>query len=155
MRKLPPIEKIPEAYSAIAAGRIKMFKNTAEVCSSDYSKKYTVIWNDRVYSSNDNGTYWQGYAGYPILAVLMLQDILPLNKKIAECFKDVNWTALNKKHQKQYDKALDEILDRLNKKDVDTKKIIREINMVYEKLEVLDITTKRSKNKVIYMENVK
>ena len=71
MNKLPPIEKIYEAYSAIADNRIALHENYAAVLSSDKSKEYTVGWNGNVYTSDDNATYWQGYAGYPVIAVLM------------------------------------------------------------------------------------
>ena len=36
--KMPPIEKIHEAYSAIADGRITMRESEADVVSSDLSK---------------------------------------------------------------------------------------------------------------------
>lgn len=71
MNKLPPIEKIPEAYSAIADHRIEMSENSAVVDSSDKTKRYTVTWNDDLYTSNDNASIWQGYAGYPMIAVLI------------------------------------------------------------------------------------
>ena len=63
MQKLPPIEKIYEAYSAIVDGRIALFENYATVLSSNREKEYTVTWENDVYSANDNATYWQGYAG--------------------------------------------------------------------------------------------
>ena len=59
MSKLPPIEKIPEAYSAIADGRVTIQGDQAIVYSSDRTKSYTVNWSDGVYSSNDNALYWQ------------------------------------------------------------------------------------------------
>ena len=74
--KVPPIEKIHEAYSAIADERVALKENEAEVKSSDLSKKYLVTWKDDTYSSNDNASYWQGYIGYPVIAVLMLQGKL-------------------------------------------------------------------------------
>ena len=54
--KLPPIEKIPEAYGAIADGRVSMKNSSAEVVSSDGSKTYHVRWADGFYSSDDNGS---------------------------------------------------------------------------------------------------
>lgn len=48
MKKLPPIEKIHEAYSAIADDRVKMLENKAEVESSDYQKKYLVTWENNI-----------------------------------------------------------------------------------------------------------
>lgn len=87
MLKLPPIEKIPEAYSAIADNRVVMSEHSALVDSSDYTKRYTVTWDEDVYTANDNASIWQGYAGYPMIAVLMLQGKLSLNIHIAYILK--------------------------------------------------------------------
>ena len=43
MEKLPPIEKIYEAYSALADNRIHMEETSAKVVSSDGAKSYKVI----------------------------------------------------------------------------------------------------------------
>lgn len=144
MIKLPPIEKIPEAYSAIADNRIIMSENSALVDSSDHSKRYTVTWNDNLYTSNDNASIWQGYAGYPMIAVLMLQGKLPLDRTIVSYFKDINWKALNTKYKSKYDKAVAEVLDSLKEKGIDTEEIKSEINNVYESIRMLNIPTKRS-----------
>lgn len=88
---MPPIEKVYEAYSAIADERIIMHDTYALVKSSDGKKTYEVDWKDNVYSSSDNATYWQGYPGYPVLAVLMLQGKLPYHKENAEKMKNVPW----------------------------------------------------------------
>ena len=82
MEKLPPIEKIPEAYTAIIDNRVEMFDNYAIVKSSTLEKEYLIKWNDNLYYSNDNSTYWQNYLGYPVISVLMLQGKLSLNKDI-------------------------------------------------------------------------
>ncbi|MCD8030906.1 MAG: hypothetical protein LUF85_08845 [Bacteroides sp.] len=121
-----------------------MLENSAFVDSSDKAKRYTVTWKDDFYTSNDNASIWQGYAGYPMIAVLMLQDILPLDRRIASHFKGINWKALNKKHKNKYDKAVAEILDSLKQQGVDTDAIQTEINKVYESIRTLDISTKRS-----------
>lgn len=144
MIKLPPIEKIPEAYSAIADNRIVMSENSAFVNSSDHTKRYTVTWNDNLYASNDNASIWQGYAGYPMIAVLMLQGRLPLNNDIASYFKGINWKALNTKYKNKYDQAVAEIFDSFQEKGIDTNLINTEINRVYESIRTLDISTKRS-----------
>ncbi|MCD8166090.1 MAG: hypothetical protein LUE93_08160 [Bacteroides sp.] len=149
MNKLPPIEKIPEAYSAIADNRIELSENSAFVDSSDKAKRYTVTWKDDLYTSNDNGSIWQGYAGYPMIAVLMLQDRLPLDRRIASYFKGINWKALNTKHKNKYDKAVAEILDSLKEQGVETNAIQTEINKVYESIRTLDISTRRSSIKQI------
>ena len=60
MKKMPPIEKIYEAYSAIADNRVVLKENSASVYSSDRSKEYKVTWKEGLYISNDNASYWQG-----------------------------------------------------------------------------------------------
>lgn len=110
MDKLPPIEKVYEAWSAVADGRVTLHpeERQATVVSSNGAKTYTVAWNEdgTVYSSNDNATYWQGYAGYPVIAVLMLQGILPLDHDIANEFAQVNWTKLNEHYKRNYTQAI-------------------------------------------------
>ncbi len=118
--KIGPVEKIYEALSAIADDRVKFIteegclmptaQGVAKVTSSDGKKTYTVTWQGEDYTSNDNATYWQGYAGYPVIAVLMLQGRLPLDRNIAELFKDINWTELNASHKRDYAAALDEVM---------------------------------------------
>lgn len=147
MNKLPPIEKIPEAYSAIVDERIALYENYAEMASSDHQKTYIVRWDGNMYSSNDSATYWQGYAGYPILAVLMLQGKLPLCREAAVCFKGVNWTALNKKLKRDYAKAVESVLDMRRKNGVDTDFVKNEIEKVYRRLPQLPIIVKRGSKK--------
>ena len=64
MEKLPPIEKVYEAWSAVADGRVALHpdERRAAIASSNGAKTYTVAWNENgsTYSSNDNATYWQG-----------------------------------------------------------------------------------------------
>lgn len=83
MKKRPPLEKIYEAYSAIADDRVSMGEHEAAVRSSDGGGEYRVTWTGDAYASTDNATYWQGYAGYPVLAVLLLQGHLPLDRTLA------------------------------------------------------------------------
>ncbi len=149
MDKLPPIQKIPEAYSAIADNRVVISENSALVDSSDHSKRYTVTWDGDLYTSNDNASIWQGYAGYPMIAVLMLQGKLPFNKSIASHFSGINWKELNTKHKNKYDKAVAEILGLLKDKGVDTEMINEEINKVYENIRTLEISNKRSSIKQV------
>ena len=108
MEKLPPLQKIYEAWSALADGRVEMEEDTAEVTSSNDTKHYTVSWSGDVYSSDDNASYWQGYAGYPVLAVLMKQGKLPLADALVPRFAHIDWNALNKKYKRDYAAAAQE-----------------------------------------------
>ena len=144
MIKLPPIEKIPEAYTAIIDNRVELFNDYAIVKSSNLEKEYLIKWQDNIYYSNDNSTYWQNYPGYPIIAVLMLQNKLSLNKDVLTYFKNVNWNKLNKDNKRDYKKSLEQVLDGINdeKKDI----INKEIEKVFEEIKDLDITLTRKKN---------
>ncbi|MCH5319951.1 MAG: hypothetical protein J1E38_09635 [Paramuribaculum sp.] len=109
MTTLPPIEKIYEAWTAVADGRVELSDTNAKVSSSDGTKEYTVRFAGDTYSSNDNATFWRGYAGYPVIAVLMLQGKLPLDLDEAKKWKGINWTSVNKKHRNNYQAAVKEI----------------------------------------------
>ncbi|MDE7477012.1 MAG: hypothetical protein K2M91_03525 [Lachnospiraceae bacterium] len=139
MEKLPPIEKIYEAYSALADHRINMGENSAEVMSSDGSKSYTVAWNENVYASTDNATYWQGYAGYPVIGVLILQSKLTVDATIFEHFSGVNWNSLNKKHKRNYRAALLEVFaeKQLSQEKIDA--IEERTQQVFNQLKTLDL----------------
>lgn len=143
MMKLPPIEKIPEAYSAVVDERVNMFEDHAIVTSSNKEKEYLIQWRDHTYYSNDNSTYWQSYPGYPVLAVLMLQGKLSYDEKVAIHFKNINWNQLNKDNKRDYHASLEQIL-----KDVsveDRKQIDEEISKVFEEIKLLDIALTKKK----------
>lgn len=111
MQKLPPIEKLYEAYSALADKRVTVEGSSATVTSSDKTKTYKVEWQDNTYSSTDNATLWQGYAGYPVLSVLILQKKLSVKDDMIARFCEINWNSLNKKHKRDYRAALLEVFE--------------------------------------------
>lgn len=143
MEKMPPIEKIPEAYTAIEDNRVELFDNYAIVKSSNFEKEYLIKWKGNIYYSNDNSTYWQGYVGYPVIAVLMLQAKLPLNKAVSKYFKEINWNKLNKDNKRDYKKSLEQVLE--NNSTEDKSMIFTEINFVFEEIKNLDIELTRKK----------
>ena len=105
MEKLPPLQKVYEAWSALADGRVETGDQEASVTSSNGAKRYTVTWDGDVYASNDSASYWQGYAGYPVLAVMMKEERLPYDRELAEKLSGVDWNVLNKKHKRDYQAA--------------------------------------------------
>ena len=141
--KLPPIEKIPEAYGAIADGRVTMKDSAADVVSSDGTKTYHVRWNGNLYSSDDNGSKWQGYTGYPVVAVLLLQGKLPLNQEVMTLFKNIPWKEINKKHKNKYAEALAEVLEGIRANGGDPDRVRREMQTVYSALEALKLPRRR------------
>lgn len=117
VRKTPPVtpvEKIYEAWTAVADNRVTVAEGstpdqgTARVMSSDGKKDYLITWRDNgtVFTSTDNATFWRGYPGYPVIAVLMLQGRVPYDASIAALYAGVNWTELNAAHKRDYAAAL-------------------------------------------------
>lgn len=144
MKKMPPIQKAYEAYSALADGRVEMHANDgyAFVESSDHAKTYEVAWAGDVYSSNDNGTYWQGYAGYPVLAVLILQGRLPgLGDEALADLVGVPWKQLNDAHKRDYAAAANGALAG-KPHEQDIRAAAQEL---YQALDALDLTLKRGR----------
>lgn len=143
-KQMPPLEKIPEAFSAIVSDRVKLKNCSAEVKSSDHKKTYKVKWNKKnEYSSNDNASFWQGYMGYPIIAVLMKRGAISYDEKTALLFKNVNWNEVNKQFKRDYEKALKFVIGTLNLNCQQEDDVYNEINGVYNKLKNLDVTIKR------------
>lgn len=140
MKKFPSIEKILEAYTAIADGHVKLGNDQALVTSSNEAKTYTVTFHDNIYTSNDNASYWQGYLGYPAIAVLMLQGKLPYDKELAQHFAGVDWNKVNQEYKRNYAQAADAIM---TARGIDKKKVETELHHVYDVLKQLPIVVKR------------
>ncbi len=101
--RYPPKIKVLEALASIADGRVKLLGNGyAEVTSSDGSRKYKVYvdLSRGEACSTDNGTLLRGYIGYPIIAVLMALNKLPIDERIANALKGINWRELNERFKK-------------------------------------------------------
>lgn len=102
----PPRIKILEAISAIADGRIKELDNgLVLVASSDGEREYRVrvrrLASDEYEAcSTDNGTRYRRYVGYPIVAYLMKNGIIPYNPRVLPYLKGVPWKQLNEKYKK-------------------------------------------------------
>ncbi len=108
--KMPPAEKVYEAFTCLGDERIEMHEDYALVWSSDRKKEYRVEWRDNTYASTDNATYWQGYPGYPVIAVLMKQGKLPCDEEVNVSMKGIAWKALNDQHKRDYAAAAQEAL---------------------------------------------
>ena len=135
-----PIEKVYEAWTAIEDNRIELHDGYATVKSSDDTKEYTVRFLGDTYSSDDNATYWQGYPGYPVIAVMMLQGRLPFDEEEAEKWKDVNWKAINTKFRNKSAKAVESVAE---ERDINLQKSKKAAEKVMEALKALDIKIKR------------
>ena len=143
---MPPVAKIYEAFSVLADGRIKLEENKATITSSNDEKQYTVVWNENEITSNDNATVWQGYPGYPVIAVWLMKNRISYQKDIIKYFKNINWHEINKQNTRDYQKGIEDILNALREDNIDTEKIEEEVNRIYFAIENLDFKIVRKIN---------
>lgn len=143
---MPPIAKIYEAFSVLADGRIKLEENKATITSSNDEKQYTVVWNENEITSNDNATVWQGYPGYPVIAVWLTKNKISYHKDVIKYFKNINWHEINKQNKRDYQKGIEDILNALREDNIDTEKIEEEVNRIYFAIENLDFKIVRKIN---------
>ncbi|MDO4193389.1 MAG: hypothetical protein Q4D46_01260 [Erysipelotrichaceae bacterium] len=147
LKKLPPSEKVYEAFSAIGDERVEMHEDHAIIRSSDASKQYTVEWDGDKYTSDDSATFWQGYPGYPVIAVLMLQGRLSMDEDVCRKMKGIAWKSINDAHKRDYSAALSEVMNDLEACGTDTSDIRKLADIVNEQLALLDIETGRKRKK--------
>ena len=110
--KMPPIIKVYEALGAIGDGRVRIVDSRrALVTSSDGVKTYEVEVSEdgREISSNDNASYWQGYLGYPAIAVLLARGFYRPPANVTDALAGISWKTLNRKFKNDYTKTLAEV----------------------------------------------
>jgi len=119
--KHPPIIKIYEALGSVADDRIKISGNSAKVFSSSGNKFYDVSYepNTKSIMTNDNGSYWKGYLGYPAIAFLIKIGVVSYDKDIAHLLKGIAWKDINQKFKNDFDKTLEYILSSKSDKEKD------------------------------------
>jgi hypothetical protein len=109
---MPPIIKVYEALGAIGDGRLRIVDSRrALVTSSDGVKTYEVEVSEdgREISSNDNASYWQGYLGYPAIAVLLARGFYRPPANVTDALAGIPWKTLNRKFKNDYTKTLAEV----------------------------------------------
>lgn len=139
--KTPPKIKIYEALGSIADKRIEIKDNKATVFSSSRNKAYTVTYNPdtKTITSNDNGSYWVGYLGYPAITFLMLKGTIPYKKEYSEALKDIPWKDLVVKFKSNYEKTIEHVHEILKERNINIQEFLQEIEKIYEIIKTLDL----------------
>ena len=140
--KLPPPAKVYEAFSAIGDDRVRLEEpGRATVRSSGGEKAYTVEWTDDLaaVTSNDNASYWQGYLGYPIVAVLIAAGKVRVDDAAPRVLAGIDWHALNERFKRDYDAAVGHVLDGLAQRGEDPELVRREVDSVMGQLAELKL----------------
>jgi hypothetical protein len=114
--ELPPVIKVYEAMGAIGDGRVRAADKTTtplvwDVVSSDGTKTYRVeiSADGGEISSNDNASYWQGYLGYPAIAVLLARGTLRTSAEATRALAGIPWKELNRRFKNDYARTVAEV----------------------------------------------
>jgi hypothetical protein len=138
--KLPPIVKVYEALGAIGDGRVRIEDSrVAFVTSSDASKTYEVETSadGREIASNDNASYWQGYLGYPAIAVLLARGMYRPPANVTDALAGVAWKELNRKFKNDYAKTIAQVENELEQSGHDPDAVRSEAEAVLSFLATL------------------
>src|SRR3989338_6471911 len=134
--KLPPKIKIYEALGCVGDKRIEINGIGAKVFSSSQGKFYSISYDKEknAIMSNDNGSYWVGYLGYPSIAFLMLKGKIKWSNKLAEGLKDIPWKDINVKLKNDYKKTEEYVLKILQERGFQKSEVLVEIKSTFEEV---------------------
>src|SRR6202030_4543417 len=138
--KLPPLIKLYEALGAIGDGRVRIEdERRAAVTSSDGSKTYEIETSadGREIASNDNASYWQGYLGYPAIAVLLARGMYRPPANVTDALAGVPWKELNRKFKNDYAKTIAQVESELEQSGHDPDAVRSEAEAVLSFLATL------------------
>jgi len=140
--QLPPRIKVLEAIGSIGDNRVHVIGDIeARVVSSTGEREYRVVVfresenTYRVYS-NDNGTLYRGYVGYPIIAFLMVKGVIPVDRDVMRAMTGIPWKELNEKYKK-YAIVENIVVSRAERMGVSRKVVDDYVNFVLKKLSIL------------------
>lgn len=129
--KLPHINKIYEAMTAIADDRIIITAQstdmfgvetiTASVQTSSRDKSYTVNYQPAInlIMSNDNSAYRNDEISYPMIALLLIIGILPRDDTQIAKLANIRRKAINTQYQNNWDQSTSHVLNLLEQQWVD------------------------------------
>ncbi|HWQ60344.1 MAG TPA: hypothetical protein VN420_04320 [Candidatus Fimivivens sp.] len=140
--KMPPDIKIYEALGCIADSRIVISDNTGRVCSSSGNKSYSVSYDPEknAIMANDNGSYWQGYLGYPSIAYLMRKGKITFDETCSDALKGIPWKNLNTTYKNDFDKTTRHVQEILEDYGISKKDFLHEIESIRSQIKRLDIS---------------
>jgi hypothetical protein len=136
--KLPPRIKVLEALGAIADGRVEKTEEGCKVVSSERDKQYEVKIKGQVVYSDDNGTRFRGYIGYPIISCLMLNGALPFDDKYVNALKGIPWKRLNEEY-KNYARVEEIVFKVSEERGVKREELEKFVDHVMNKLKTLHL----------------
>ena len=104
--------------------------------SSNLSKTYTVKYSpdDLAIMTNDNGSFWQGYLGYPGIAFLLMIGEIEYDRDVSRAMAGINWNTVNKKFKRDYDKAIEYALQWAQERGVERERVVSVVEKIESEL---------------------
>jgi hypothetical protein len=142
--KTPPVEKVYEAITAVLDQRIliDLGKPNQGRCYSSSGNKYYDIEFDpqkEAITANDNSAYYVGILSYPMVAYLMVRGIVTFKPERLLALKGVVWKDINQKYKNDYAKAVEVVLNNLERQGSDIEGIKQEVRLLYDQLTQLNM----------------
>jgi hypothetical protein len=139
--KIPEPIKIYEALGCLADNRIKNENNEIHCYSSSGNKFYTIKYSEQENAiiSNDNGSYWKSYLGYPSIAYLMKINKIKYNNKFAQALKGIKWKDVNQQNKNDFDKTIKHVNNSLLLQGINLKRFKEEIQNILSQIENLNL----------------
>jgi len=142
MLRAPPKIKVLEALGAVMDGRVHVISEVeCRVESSDGSRIYSVYvdLDKGLAYSDDNGTRYRGYVGYPIIAFLMVKGVVPMDEELGRGLRGIPWRKLNEEYR-SYSEVMRIVVSRLEELGIDKDRVDAYIDRVIEVLRGLKLT---------------
>ncbi|MFH1452082.1 MAG: hypothetical protein ABIF88_02835 [archaeon] len=139
--KIPPKIKIYEALGCLADNRIKEEKNEIRIYSSSLNKFYIIKYSEseNAIMTNDNGSYWKGYLGYPGITYLMKIGKIKYAEKFSQALKGIKWKDINQKFKNDFDKTIEYLHKSLVLQGINLKEFGEEIDNILKQIELLNL----------------
>ncbi|MCS7110074.1 MAG: hypothetical protein NZ956_01205 [Candidatus Caldarchaeum sp.] len=139
--RTPPRVKVLEALGAVAGKRVKIVdENNCLVDASEGPRTYKVFvdLSNQMAQSDDNGTVFRDYVGYPIIAFLMASGKISYDEKIANPIASVKWRSLNERY-KSYAKVESVVKNLLAKQGIKPEEVDEFVAKVLHEVETLGL----------------
>ncbi|MCK5560520.1 MAG: hypothetical protein KAJ51_08005 [Thermoplasmata archaeon] len=138
--RMPPRIKVLEALGSIGDARLELFeeKRQAKVTSSMGDKQYTINYDEsrNAIDSDDNGSVYKGYLGYPSIAVWMVIGKLSYEPRFSNALKGIEWKKLNDKY-KSYAKVEELVKEQVAERGISSEELDLFVDKIMKEIEML------------------
>jgi hypothetical protein len=89
--------------------------------------------------SNDNMAYFRKEISYPMLTVMLQENIIKINLEKLGVLKGVKWKDINQKNKNDYMKSVEEVLNVVKNCGADVEEIKKSVAEVWKELGIIKV----------------